>query len=234
MARGSYFNQIGVTLRAASGALTAGETVFFDRHPDSLAKFVAALVHLHVTTITTPDADDEVDFYIQTAWGDTGYADSTANLAAALVAGSPPNTTEVIPTSDGTVFAVGDMIRIANERMLVTAIATNDLTVRRGQEGDAVAAHANATDIFLLGVTWEDVANVHFALADNGNTEEGIITIGPAPAGVTNYVHSDQAIADDTNRDVPLGDRLRLVTAVAGATAPTYAYSANVSLFGGA
>lgn len=234
MARESLFNQFGVVLRAASGALTAGEVVLFDRPPKSLEKFVAALVHLHVTTITTADGDDEVDFYIQTAWGDTGYADSTANTAEALVGGAIPNTSEVITTTDGSVFAVGDMIRIDNERMLITAIATDDLTVRRGQEGDAVAAHANPSDIFLLGVVWEDVANVHFAVADNGNTEEAIITIGPAPAGVTNYTHSDQAIADDTNRDVPLGNRLRLVTAVTGATAPTYAYSANVSLFGGA
>ena len=235
MSRESLFNKIGVPLRAASGALAVGETAFFDHWGKTLEQFVAALVHLHVTTITTPDGDDEIDFFVQTAWGDTGFADSTANLLDDPLSGDlPPNASDVVATSDGTVFEVGDIIRIDNERMLVTAIATNDLTVRRGQEGDAVAEHAVNTDIYRLQVVWEDVANVHYATADNGTTAEAIITVGPAPAGVTNFAHSDQALADNTNRDLPLGDRLRIVVVLTGATAPTYAYSADVSLYGGA
>ncbi len=90
----------------------------------------------------------------------------------------------------------------------------------------------SSADIDLLQVTWEDVANVHYDVADNGNTAEAIIPIGPIPAGVSQFVTSNQALADDTNRDLPLGDRLRIVVVLTGATAPTYAYSAQASLYG--
>lgn len=84
-----------------------------------------------------------------------------------------------------------------------------------------------------LGATWEDVANVMFDNADNGvEPQFGVIAVGPAPAGVGVFAHSDGALADNTNRDLPLGDRVRIVVTVAGATAPTYAYEARVTLYG--
>lgn len=83
------------------------------------------------------------------------------------------------------------------------------------------------------GTTWEDVANFHLDNGDDGvEPQFAVISIGPAPAGVGVFAHSDQALADNTNRDLPLGDRLRIVVVLTGATAPTYDYSARVSLYG--
>ncbi len=237
----SPFNAIGTSFRAASGALAVGEIVFFSPHGDSMAKFMSAMVHLHVTTITTPDGDDEIDFFLQTAYDAEGaaFADTGLNLLAA-VGGLGDGITEgqQMSLNSGAIGAEpGDILKLGNERMLVVAMdspAVDFVLVERGYAGDPVEAHAAAgVDIFRQAVTWEDVANVHFAVADNGNTAEAFIAIGAMAAGVAVFTHSDLALADDTNRDLPLGDRLRLVTVLSGATAPTYAYSAYVSLFGG-
>ncbi len=238
--RTSPFNVIGAPFRTASGALAVGEIVFFAPHGESLSKFMSALVHLHVTTITTPDGDDEIDFFLQTAYDATGaaFTDTGQNLAAAvggledgIIAGHE------MALSSGAIGAEpGDILKLGNERMLVIAMdspTANFVLVQRGYDGDPVEQHAAAdVDIFRQAVTWEDVANVHFAVGDNGNTAEAFIAVGEMAAGVAVFTHSDLALADDTNRDLPLGDRLRLVTVVTGATAPTYAYSAYVSLFG--
>lgn len=53
-----------VTLRAASGSLTAGETT----SGVSTAGFTRAVVVVDITTATLPDADDEVDVYLQTTY----------------------------------------------------------------------------------------------------------------------------------------------------------------------
>lgn len=240
MARSSPFNVIGATFRVASGALTAGEIVFFAPHGESLSKFMSALVHLHITTITTPDGDDEIDFFLQTAYDAEGapFTDTGLNLLEAVGganAGIVPG--HEMSLHSGAIGAEpGDIIRLGNERMFVVAMdspVADFVLVQRGYDGDPVQAHAAAgVDIFRQAVTWEDVANVHFAVADDGNTAEAFIAIGEMAAGVAVFTHSDLALADNTNRDLPLGDRLRLVTVLTGATAPTYAYSAYVSLFG--
>ncbi len=237
--RTSPFNVIGAPFRTASGALTEGEIVFFSPHGDSLSKFMSALVHLHVTTITTPDGDDEIDFFLQTAYDSAGaaFVDTGQNLAIAapgaaegIIAG------QQMSLSSGAIGAEpGDIIRLGGEQMLVIAMdspSANFVLVTRGYAGTPVETHIATVDIFRQAVTWEDVANVHFEIADNGNTAEAFIAVGEMAAGVAVFTHSDLALADDTNRDLPLGDRLRLVTVLAGATAPTFAYSAYVSLFG--
>ena len=133
-----------VTLRSASGALTAGE----ESPTLDTTQFKSAIIFLNVTTLTTPDADDEVDFYIRTRYD---------------------------------------------------------------------------------GVNWVDVENIHFALADNGTTPKmvaGISVVEFAAADVA--IDGDARIADNTKRQLPLGAELSIETTVAGATAPTYAYSAEV------
>lgn len=239
MSRGSPFNVIGTEFRAPSGALAVGEIVFFDPHGEDLTKFMSSLVHLHITTITTPDADDEIDFFLQTAYDANGapFTDTALNLLDA-VGGAADGivANQEMSLHSGAIGAEpGDILRLGNERMFVVAMdspVADFVLVRRGYEGDPVQAHAAAgVDIFRQAVTWEDVANAHFALADNGNTAEVFIAIGQMAAGVATFTHSDLALADDTNRDLPLGDRLRLVTVLTGATAPTYAYSAFASFF---
>ena len=130
-------------------------------------------------------------------------------------------------TSDGTVFVVGDVIRIDREEMLVTAIATNDLTVRRGQRGTGVAEHVLNTDIFLLDVDWITVANVLYVNADNGTAPIALIVIGNPGSGPAIFDDLDVALADNTILAAPLGDRLRLRTTIT--LTPGYQYSARAA-----
>ena len=62
-------------------------------------------------------------------------------------------TSLVLPTGEGVKFAVGDMIRIRDEVLLITAIATDTLTVTRGQAGtsDPGTSHVAGTDVIGLG-----------------------------------------------------------------------------------
>jgi hypothetical protein len=78
------------------------------------------------------------------------YTDSTANTDEAV---------DVIKTAidvtDGTVFAYGDIIKIDDEKMLITNISSNTITVERGFLGTTSATHTTATDIYI-GVTWTE------------------------------------------------------------------------------
>ncbi len=135
------------TLRSASGDLTAAETT------DAVSvQGINAAVYLNVTKLTTPDADDEVDFYIQTTYDGTNYV---------------------------------------------------------------------------------DLENVHYATADNGTTPTSVLIFGPPNvlAASTAAAATDGALGDDTKALMPLGSAMRIKTAVAGATAPTYAYNATVYFF---
>ncbi len=141
-------NKREVTLRSASGVLSAGET-----SPEvQTSKYRAAVLDLDVAALTTPDADDEVDFYFQTK----------------------------------------------------------------------------------INGRWQDFANVHFVQADNGSTPKRTVLIGPPKEGVAAAINpTDGTIADNTvSANMPLGEALRVKTAVTGATAPSYNYSVKVSLLG--
>lgn len=63
----STFRDFEFTLRTASGALTAGEIAGPITNTSS---FAIATVVIDMTTLTLPDADDEVDFYVQTTYDD--------------------------------------------------------------------------------------------------------------------------------------------------------------------
>ena len=78
------------------------------------------------------------------------YTDSTTNTNEAV---------DVIETAidvvDGSVFAYGDIIKIDNEKMLITNISSNTITVERGFLDTTTATHSTATDIYI-GVTWTE------------------------------------------------------------------------------
>ena len=78
------------------------------------------------------------------------YSDSTANTAEAV---------DIIETaidvSDGSVFGYGDIIKIDDEKMLITNISSNTITVKRGFLGTTTATHNTATDIYI-GVEWSE------------------------------------------------------------------------------
>ena len=78
------------------------------------------------------------------------YTDSTTNTNEAV---------DIVETAidvvDGSVFAYGDIIRIDSEKMLITNISSNTITVERGFLGTTTATHSTATDIYI-GVTWTE------------------------------------------------------------------------------
>jgi len=55
-----------------------------------------------------------------------------------------------VTTTDGTIFRAYDLIKIEDELMLVTSIATNDLTVIRGYAGSTAATHSTALTIEIV------------------------------------------------------------------------------------
>ena len=60
-----------------------------------------------------------------------------------------------IDVVDANVFAYGDIIKIDDEKMLITNIGGNTITVDRGFLGTSTASHSTATDIYI-GVTWTE------------------------------------------------------------------------------
>lgn len=214
----------GIILRAASGALTAAD------RPQPLVDLGwarRAIVHImQEAELTTPDADDHVRFHLETAYGEGGI-DVTAELLAADIDDTQTN----VPNDDSTAFVVGDVIRVDAERMLVTATdgaTPGVITVERGYRGDARALHLDNAVISLLDVDWVEIAQVTYDDGDDGNQPHCVIIIGWGDTVILDDL--DAALADNTVLAAPLGDRLRLRTSVAGATAPTYQYSVRVSL----
>lgn len=51
----------------------------------------------------------------------------------------------VCAVADGTQFAVGEVLTVDNERMLILTIIGNNLTVKRGWDGTVLAAHTSGT-----------------------------------------------------------------------------------------
>ena len=78
------------------------------------------------------------------------YVDSTTNTDEDI---------DIIETQidveDSNVFAYGDIIKIDDEKMLITNIGGNTITVDRGFLGTSTASHSTATDIYI-GVTWTE------------------------------------------------------------------------------
>ena len=100
-----------VEVREPSGALTAGE----NSTPITLLEpFSVAVVRLDVTTLTLPDADDEVHFFLQTSynggadWADvesrhfTNPADDGQTYTEIFVIGDPQASSVVRGETDGT------------------------------------------------------------------------------------------------------------------------------------
>ena len=98
-----------------------------------------------LTTVLFQDGEDLTP-YLKVE----NYSDSTANTDEAV---------DIIETAidvtDGTVFGYGDIIKIDDEKMLVTNISSNTLTVKRGFLGTTTATHNTATDVYI-GVEWSE------------------------------------------------------------------------------
>lgn len=217
----------GVVLRATSGGISA-----IDRPMPlvGLTHHRRAVIHIvQEAALTTPDGDHHVRFHIETAYGAGDFAasgellDEAANINDAQSSFTVDNTTTFVP---------GDVIRLDQEWMLVTAVdgfSPGVITVKRGYTNTLKEAHDNNVSIHLLDVDWIEVAQVTYDNTDNGTSPQCVVVIGGEGAGVQIADDLDAALADNTILSLPLGDRLRLRTTIAGASDPTYNYSARAA-----
>lgn len=233
MAERAHKSKYGIVLRATSGARTVADRPLpiFD-----LEDHRRAIVHImQEAGLTTPDADDRVRFLLETAYGAGNFVDPGAGFnTVGEWGGGTGEAEQNLETQDSTLLVVGDVIRVDQERMLVVGIGAafggvNFVRVRRGHRGDPVQVHADATDIFIQDVDWITVANITYDNTDNTLSRQAVVVVGEE--GTTPIIadNLETALADNTVLAMPLGDRLRIRTTVAGATAPTYNYSARAS-----
>ena len=71
------------------------------------------------------------------------YATATAPVGNILVDGAINDAVTSVTVDDGDFFRVGDLLRFGDEIVEVTAISTNDLTIRRGLHGSTAASHSD-------------------------------------------------------------------------------------------
>lgn len=75
-----------------------------------------------------------------------GTLDSTQNLASAM---DDLDSDRTVDVADGSVFFVGEQILIDSERMRITDISGNNLTVVRAYDGSALADHSLGADVYV-------------------------------------------------------------------------------------
>lgn len=84
---------------------------------------------------------------LKALWGWSSPDPVRDQLAEAL------DDSETVVTVDrGNYFQVGNVLRVDEERFLVTAISGNDLTVLRGFQGSIAAVHDDDSPVYILGV----------------------------------------------------------------------------------
>jgi hypothetical protein len=266
------------TLREASGNLTAAETT---TALSNLGGFETAIVFLNITTLTLADADDEVDFYLQTTYDDgTTWVDiqnfhfdngdngTTAHRISYVNASVPPHgqfsVTAVANPSAGAEIVytapTNEFVRIGQiyfELVTDSTVANRtvhlvvdnidsdrrfDLASRSDQTASQTVTYTGGN--FGVNQTVTDDAQMialpqPFFLIGGATleTETTNLQSGDQFQNVALFLerfHQDFIGTDGTLGDGlksygrPIGTHLRIKTAVTGATAPTYAYSAHV------
>jgi len=78
--------------------------------------------------------------YTQRAWITGSTVSDDSDVGA---------TDTTIAVTSGTLFDAGQLIRIDDEIIRVTAVSTNDLTVVRGENGSTAAAHDDASVVYI-------------------------------------------------------------------------------------
>lgn len=75
------------------------------------------------------------------------FVDSTQNIGADLASSA---TATSVSVTDGTGFAIEEIISVGTERMRIVDIVGNTLAVRRAWDGSQLAAHTSGADIYAL------------------------------------------------------------------------------------
>lgn len=89
----------------------------------------------------------EQHFQVSGVWG---YLQHKEDSGTDMNDASMDTTKTTIAVDDGTQFAIGQTIMIGDEQMLITNIATNDLTATRALNGTTAVAHADNSDVYIL------------------------------------------------------------------------------------
>lgn len=266
-----------IAIRAASGALTAGETTTAIA---SIRGRTVASILLDVTTITTADADDEIDFYIQTTYDSgTNWTDvenvhfsnadngNTATLMIAIdgskegrgtfqsIAGTDPaagaEISETVPAN--TIWLLSSvrftLVTDANADIRQVHLTLGDGTITllnlptTGTQIESLTRNYNAhelgglivptgseidiglpSDLILPGGFEIATETTLFKAGDNFGAPQLSVEAWHDPSISTDATMGDNLKSDDR----PLGSQVRIKTAVTGATAPSYAYSATM------
>lgn len=87
--------------------------------------------------------------------------------------------TSVLDVSDGTAFAVDNMVLVGNERMIVSAITGNALTVERGVIQTQASAHASGAAVSKLNLTQLVPGASYFVLPINTQPAYGARVMFP-------------------------------------------------------
>jgi hypothetical protein len=111
-----------------------------------------------ITHASPPDRKHNV-----LTWGWSSPKETFDQLAEALDASETD-----VDVDNGVRFQVDDLIQIEDELMIVTAIATNTLTVIRGVQGTTAATHSDNFGISILGPTTLQGANTQRAAINQG------------------------------------------------------------------
>lgn len=109
--------------------------------------------------------------------------DTTDNVGIALTDRKNDNTVAV---TTGANFHAGEVILVDAERMLITSISANTLTVVRAEGGSVLAEHALSADIYALRTLTVQRGALGSTAAAHTNADPVLKWV--APAGVRDYV----------------------------------------------
>ena len=132
-------------------------------------------------------------------------------------------TLSVAAAADLTGLAANSYIRVGSEIMLVTAIASDDLTVTRGQSGTTAAAHADGAVVDLL--TQSTVATSDITAV--ATTVNVALNTGGLGAAAKSYIRIGKEVMLVSSIST---NALTVVRAQDGTTAATHAIGATVYL----
>ena len=159
------------------------------------------------------------------------YEDSGENCA-----GLSNTTDPVTLTTTGTMFRVGDLIRVENEVMEVTTIDGGNVTVKRAMFGSDAASHSDATDIrFPFFNAYHDFDKFSVAQTDSlgrwksknffgkGRTDSGLNGVTAGSVAIQFYESGYQSLGlnginANTETGVASGQEYRLNLTVDGGT----------------
>ena len=131
---------------------------------DNIGKFKQGM-RLYLRDVNNPDAEYSLLLDIDFEQGSRISLADPFDLFVEEVIDSGTNINEgaefsssdtTLTVQDGTQFAVNNVIKINNEKMLVTGISTHDLTVTRGYAGTTATAHGDGGDISKIHLVTSD------------------------------------------------------------------------------